>query len=113
MVFDEPVGCCFCIGQENAEIQILDAGGQLFWTSSYHATNMNVHSNAAGVNKATVCQHVRSKEAIAIATAARALERTEGRVFEARFAAPDDRLHISVALPIRSDGVRCRASLWV
>ncbi|WP_299615999.1 TetR/AcrR family transcriptional regulator [uncultured Tateyamaria sp.] len=67
--------------KQDTKTLILDAAIELFWTSSYHATNMNALSEAAGMNKATVYQHFRSKEAIAIAAVDRAVERTEGWVF--------------------------------
>ncbi|SHH81010.1 TetR/AcrR family transcriptional regulator [Cognatishimia maritima] len=80
---------------QDTKTQILDAAIELFWTSSYHATNMNALSDAAGMNKATVYQHYRSKEAIAIAAVGRAVERTEGWVFKdsfEMFSDPLDRL---------------------
>ncbi|WP_299138394.1 TetR/AcrR family transcriptional regulator [uncultured Tateyamaria sp.] len=77
---------------QETKTQILDAAIELFWTSSYHATNMNALSDAAGMNKATVYQHYRSKEAIAIAAVGRALERTEGWVFKESFEAFSDPL---------------------
>lgn len=74
---------------------IVDTAIDLFWKSSYHATNMNALSRAAGVNKATVYQHFASKEEIAIASVKRAADRTIDYVFEGAFEAfeaPLDRL---------------------
>ncbi|UWR21732.1 TetR/AcrR family transcriptional regulator [Sulfitobacter sp. S190] len=77
---------------DSTKAQILDAAIDLFWKDGYHATNMNALSDAAGMNKATVYQHFRSKEAIAIAAVGRALERTEGYVFTDSFAQQVDPL---------------------
>ncbi|MFK8185133.1 MAG: TetR/AcrR family transcriptional regulator [Phormidesmis sp.] len=80
------------MAKRDVRINILDAAIDLFWKSSYHATNMNDLSRAAKVNKATVYQHFRSKEEIAIAAVERALERTVTYIFEAAFEAKDDPL---------------------
>ncbi len=76
--------------------QIVDTAIDLFWKASYHGTNMNDLSREAGVNKATVYQHFRSKEEIALAAVHRAAERTVAYVFIGAFeqkSAPLDRLH--------------------
>lgn len=80
------------MSNKDTKIKILDAAIELFWTSSYHATNMNALSEAAGLNKATVYQHFRSKEEIAVASVERALERTEEWVFGESFAKFSDPL---------------------
>jgi len=75
--------------------QIVDTAIDLFWRASYHGTNMNDLSREAGVNKATVYQHFRSKEEIALAAVQRAAERTVAYVFVGAFeekSAPLDRL---------------------
>jgi len=120
------------MSKADTKIQIVDTAIDLFWKSSYHATNMNALGDAAGMNKATVYQHFRSKEAIAIAALHRAVERTEGWVFADSMEAHNDPLdqldsiyqsyeslyeagglmrgcpfvNIGVELSISSDGVR-------
>lgn len=76
-------------------IQILDTAVDLFWKAGFNATNMNDLSFEAGVNKATVYQHFRSKDDLASAAVERAVERTVEYVFDGAFAAksaPLDRL---------------------
>lgn len=83
------------MSKSNTSTQILDTAIDLFWRASYHGVNMNELSRAAGVNKATVYQHFRSKEDLAVAAVHRAAERTRAFVFQAAFDnAPDpvDRL---------------------
>jgi TetR/AcrR family transcriptional repressor of nem operon len=60
---------------QDTKLQIVNAAIDLFWKTSYHATNMNDLSRAAGVNKATVYQHFGSKEELAVAAVARAADR--------------------------------------
>ena len=82
--------------QSDTKTQIVDTAIELFWKTSYHATNMNDLSREVGINKATVYQHFRSKEAIAIASVARGAERTVDYVFEGAFQEYDlplERLH--------------------
>lgn len=71
--------------QVDTKTHIVDTALDLFWKSSYHGTNMNDLSREVGINKATVYQHFRSKEDIAIAAVARAAERTVDYVFEGAF----------------------------
>ena len=71
--------------QSDTKTQIVDTALDLFWKASYHATNMNDLSREAGINKATVYQHFRSKEDIAVAAVARAADRTVEFVFEGAF----------------------------
>jgi TetR/AcrR family transcriptional repressor of nem operon len=80
---------------QDTKLQIVDAAVDLFWKTSYHATNMNDLSRVAGVNKATVYQHFGSKEELAVAAVARAADRTTEYVFDGAFEAyeqPVDRL---------------------
>jgi TetR/AcrR family transcriptional repressor of nem operon len=60
---------------QDPKLQIVNAAIDLFWKTSYHATNMNDLSRAAGVNKATVYQHFGSKEELVVAAVARAADR--------------------------------------
>ena len=78
--------------KRDVRTNILDAAVDLFWKSSYHATNMNDLSRAAKVNKATVYQHFRSKEEVAIAAVERATERTVNDVFAKAFEATNEPL---------------------
>lgn len=78
--------------KESTRARIVDAAIELFWKTSYHATNMNDLSREAGVNKATVYQYFDTKEQIAVAAVARAAERTLEHVFEGAFEAKRDPL---------------------
>lgn len=83
------------MSKTETRLQIIDTAIDLFWRASYHGTNMNDLSHEAGVNKATIYQHFRSKEDIALASVERAAERTVDYVFAGAFsevAAPLDRL---------------------
>jgi len=71
--------------QLDTKTQIIDTALELFWKTSYHTTNMNDLSREVGINKATVYQHFRSKEDIAVASVARGAERTVEFVFEGAF----------------------------
>ncbi len=73
------------MSKAETSIHILDTAIDLFWRSSYHGVNMNELSDAAGLNKATVYQHFRSKEELAVAAVQRAAERTIKFVFQAAF----------------------------
>ena len=74
------------MSKSDTKLQILDTAIDLFWASSFHATNMNHLSQQAGVNKATVYQHFRSKEELAVAAVERACERTVTYIFQPAFA---------------------------
>jgi len=73
------------MSKQDTKLQIVDAAIDLFWKTSYHATNMNDLSRSAGVNKATVYQHFGSKEELAVAAVARAADRTVDYIFEGAF----------------------------
>ncbi|MEH6545920.1 MAG: TetR/AcrR family transcriptional regulator [Sneathiella sp.] len=80
------------MSKQDTRLQIIDTAIDLFWKTSYHATNMNDLSRVAGVNKATVYQHFGSKEELAIAAVERAADRTIDYVFKGAFEADKDPL---------------------
>lgn len=75
---------------ERTREHILEVAAVLFWKRSYHGVNMNEIAAAAEVNKATLYQYFRSKEALALAAIERNAASTKEWVFERSFAAASD-----------------------
>lgn len=76
--------------KKDTRTQIVEAALNLFWQISYHGTNMNDLSREAGLNKATVYQHFRSKEEIALAAIQYGVECTHSTVFQIAFDTQSD-----------------------
>ena len=81
--------------KEKTYQRILESAANAFWLQSYQAVNVNQICDLAKVNKATLYQHFRSKEALAAATVTHQFARQKIDIYEAALAAapnPIDRL---------------------
>lgn len=76
--------------RDDTRNHILDTATEMFWSTSYHAVNMNALSRKAGLNKATIYQYFASKEDLAVAAVNRAADLSEDYVYKQAISETDD-----------------------